>query len=128
MAWEWARATEHENFYEVSTKGDTRFSPLNARLRDGRTIEEAYQLDVKGYRARGYTDWQQAKRKPPLDKSIDLYAAYLTLWRQWARENPRLITQLAKLAAGKVLTDRFATSEVCQAHALADILNDREDI
>ena len=44
----WARYSP--NSYEVSTKGDKRFSALNARLKDGRTIEEAYQLDVKGYR------------------------------------------------------------------------------
>lgn len=40
------------NFYEVSSKGDKRFSAFYARLKDGRTIEEAYQLDVKGYRVK----------------------------------------------------------------------------
>jgi hypothetical protein len=44
----WARKAE--NNYEVSSRGDKRFSPLYARLKDGRTIEEAYQLDVKNYR------------------------------------------------------------------------------
>ena len=59
----WARRAE--NSYEVSSKGDTRFSALNAKLKDGRTIEEAYQLDVKGYRAQG-DNWRLGKGKAPL--------------------------------------------------------------
>lgn len=59
----WARRAE--NSYEVSSKGDTRFSALNAKLKDGRTIEEAYQLDVKGYRAQG-DNWRLGKGKAPI--------------------------------------------------------------
>ena len=65
----WARYSP--NSYEVSTKGDKRFSALNARLKDGRTIEEAYQLDVKGYRqdVNGVqdTNWRKGKGKPPIN-------------------------------------------------------------
>lgn len=32
--------------YEVSTKGDPRFSAFNALLADGRSIEQHYQCDV----------------------------------------------------------------------------------
>jgi hypothetical protein len=53
----WARYDK--NGYEVSSKGETdlqkSFSALNAKLEDGRTIEEAYQLDIKGYRSKGNT-------------------------------------------------------------------------
>lgn len=59
------RVNPGEPYYEVSTKGDSRFSALNARLVDGRTIEEAYQLDVKGYRRFG-NDWRLGKGKAPL--------------------------------------------------------------
>lgn len=52
--------------YEVSSRGDRRFSALYARLGDGRTIEQAYQLDVKGYRTTGATDWRVGKGRPPL--------------------------------------------------------------
>lgn len=109
--------------YEVSSKGDRRFSALFAKLRDGRTIEEAYQLDVKGYR-RVSNDWRAGKGKPPLEPmSTDaLWKAYLGLWVQWARENPKLIEDLRVKARGKVLTDRFATSQVNQARALSEIL------
>jgi hypothetical protein len=117
---DWARY--HEGGYEVSSQGDTRFSPLYARLRDGRTIEEAYQLDVKGYRDQ--TDnWLTVKGKPPRDKSKDLYAEFRALWWQWCMENPELLEDLRRRTAGKVLTDRFAKTPINQARALADILD-----
>ncbi len=113
------------NGYELSSHGDKRFSALFAKLADGRTIEQAYQLDVKGYRTVS-NDWRTGKGKPPMDKSKDLYAEYLKLWQQWAVENPLLIKDLAVRAAGKTLTDKFASSPVSQARALADILNSME--
>ena len=96
-----------------------------ARLRDGRTIEEAYQLDEgKGYRVYG-NDWRIGKGKPPLDPSVDLYAVYKELWRTWVNENPELFEELRVLArdAGNVLSDRFATTPISQARALAELLN-----
>jgi len=117
----WARKAD--NGYEVSTKGDTRFSALNAKLKDGRTIEEAYQLDVKGYRADS-NDWQYGKGKPPKDTSIDSYKEYKKLWQQWANENPGLMKELAEKSRGKVLTDKLAKTDTSQARALAEILNE----
>lgn len=118
----WTRV--HNGGYEVSSKGDVRFSAFYARLADGRTIEQHYQCDVKGYQPGG-TDWKLGKGRPPLDTSIDLYAAYLDLWKQWARVNIPLMRELWQKARdhGFMLTDRFAKTDVNQARALADILN-----
>lgn len=117
------------NGYEVTTRGDRRFSAFVARLKDGRTIEEAYQLDVKGYRKHGFT-LEQAKGKPPVENmSIKaLYSAYLELWRTWALENHELIEELRILARkhNNTLTDMFASTDINQARALAEILNDTE--
>lgn len=112
--------------YEVSSKGDKRFSALHARLADGRTIEQAYQLDVKGYRRLGATDWRAGKGRPPLDPITreQLWIAYLALWQQWAIENPAAIADLRQRSAGRVLTDRFASTPISQARALAAILGD----
>ena len=112
--------------YECSSKGDPRFSAFSARLADGRTIEEHYQCDVKGYDPGG-RNWRQGKGKPPLDCTIDLFAAYLGLWKQWADANPRLMLELATHADahGSVLSDCFATTPVNQAHALSELLNQR---
>ena len=111
--------------YEVSSKGDRRFSALNAMLDCGRTIEEIYQCDIKGYDPGG-TNWRLGKGKPPLDRSVDLWAAYLDLWKQWALENPDLIDELRTLVKdnGFCLSDRFATTHINQAHALSKILNE----
>lgn len=112
---------KHVYGYEVSSRGDRRFSALYARLVDGRTIEQAYQLDVKGYRATS-NNWMTGKGKPPLVPR-DIWPEYLALWQTWARENPTLIVELRWRAMGGILTDMFATSPCNQAHALAHILN-----
>jgi hypothetical protein len=119
----WARTAA--NGYEVSSKGNSAFSAFNAKLADGRTIEEAYQLDVKGYREKGGKTWRDGKGKPPINGKThqQLWNEYLGLWEQWAKENPQQIEKLRELSAGKVLTDMFATTPVNQAHALSVILD-----
>ena len=111
--------------YECSSKGDTRFSALFARLSDGRTIEMHYQCDVKGYQPGG-TNWRLGKGKPPLNPSVDLYAAYKALWLQWAEAHKPEMRELYVAArdCGGVLSDMFASGPISQARALADILND----
>lgn len=120
----WARRAE--NSYEVSSKGDTRFSALNAKLKDGRTIEEAYQLDIKGYRAQG-DNWRLGKGKAPLTSMTkeQTWQAYKNLWRQFLQENPKLEQDLREKAVGKVLTDMFASTDISQARALAELLNEK---
>lgn len=124
MKFLWQRY-RHNVGYEVSSAGDTRFSALFARLNDGRTIEQAYQLDVKGYRQRG-NDWRLGKGQKPLRKGIDLWAEYKALWQQWAAENPALMRELRRAAEDEagVLTDKFASTKISQARALAEILNE----
>jgi hypothetical protein len=122
MATEFTWARFRKGGYEVSTAGDKRFSALNARLWDGRTIEEAYQLDVKGYREEG-NDWRIGKGRPPLH-GVDLWKEYLELWRTWAYENPELIQRLREATVNFVLTDKFSTTGISQARALATILNE----
>ena len=50
---------------------------------------------------------------------------YLPLWQEWAKQNPELIEELRKATVGKTLTDKFASTRVSQARALADILNEK---
>ncbi|NJN07482.1 MAG: ribonuclease HI family protein [Richelia sp. RM1_1_1] len=124
---EWARyAPKGKEGYELSSVGDARFSALNAKLQDGRTIEEAYQLDVKGYRSQG-DNWRLGKGKAPLTPMTkeEGYQKYKDLWKQWAQENPRLMDELAQKAQRQVLTDKFASTDVSQARALAEILSER---
>lgn len=111
--------------YEVSSRGDSRFSAFNATMPDGRSIEQHYQCDVKGYDPGG-RNWRLGKGRPPLDPSTDLWEEYLSLWRQWSKNNLPLMRELYRAAKekDKVLSDRFATTPVNQAHALATVLNE----
>lgn len=112
--------------YEVSSAGDKRFSPLWATMPDGRTIEEHYQCDVKGYNIGG-TDWRRYKSCKPLIKLTkqETFIAYRNLWEVWASNNVDLIIELKAIAVdyNNSLTDRFSSDEVNQANALADIIN-----
>lgn len=114
--------------YECSSRGDRRFSAFNAVLPDGRTIEEHYQCDVKGYDPGG-TNWRLGKGKPPLDRTTDTWTSYLNLWRRWASLNPNKMAELRMAAADNdfTLSDRFASTPINQAHALAHILNETEE-
>ena len=111
--------------YECSSLGDSRFSAFRARLKDGRTIEQTYQCDVKGYQPGGI-NWRLGKGKPPLDLTIDLFQEYLLLWKQWARYHSNEMHELWAQAVkhNNILSDRFANTRVNQAHALATILTE----
>lgn len=112
--------------YECSSKGDRTYSALYAKLMDGRTIEEAYQLDVKGYRKYG-NNASIGKGKAPLFQMTrkESYEKYLNLWKTWANENKINILILREYAKqnNNTLRDSFANTEINQARALCDILN-----
>lgn len=117
---------EHKG-YECSTRGDARFSALAAVMPDGRTLEMWYQCDVKGYDPGGKL-WRKGKGNPSLlpYPEGEQWQAYKTLWRIWAINHVDLIEFLvtATHPHGNHLTDMFATSEINQARALAEILNE----
>jgi hypothetical protein len=110
--------------YECSSHGDHRFSALFAVMPDGRTIEQHYQCDIKGYEPGG-KNWRIGKGKPPI-RDVDLWNEYLNLWKIWASTHIELLRELytASKAFNFVLSDKFATSDVNQARALATILNE----
>lgn len=113
--------------YECSSVGDKRFSAFAAKMPDGRSIEQWYQCDVKGYDVGG-TNWRLGKGKPPkfAFSPDELWNLYLSLWRLWALRNVSLLLELKKLAEqnSNMLCDRFASTNVNQARALATILNE----
>lgn len=131
-------ANTAQQFYEVSSAGDKRFSALYATFKPGtnifgqdvsnRTIESVYQHGVK------QGDWitnNNYKTGKPMSKAIitgntedDSYTqGYLPLWQEWAKQNPDLIEDLRTKSKGMKLSDKFARTRVSQARALTDILN-----
>lgn len=124
----WARYADVG--YEVSSRGDTRFSPLFATMPDGRTIEAHYQCDVKGFNPGGQ-NWRLFKGRKCRKKTREqLWEGFLDLWRTWAEANPGLLILLALEAChfGGVLTDQFASTEINQARALCTLLNERSQV
>lgn len=113
--------------YECSSAGDKSFSALYARMPDGRTIKQWYQCDVKGYDIGG-TNWKLGKGKPSKIpyQGDHQWEMYLSLWRLWTIHNIASMQELKKLAdqCGKVLSDRYASTQINQARALATILNE----
>jgi len=112
--------------YECSSKGDIRFSAFGATLPDGRTIEQHYQCDVKGYDPGG-TNWRLGKGKPTLCKDQDNWSEYLNLWKEWGELNEDLIEESHHIVAGydNTLRDTFGWTPINQARALAIILNEK---
>ena len=99
--YKWARRVKRgEPYYEVSTKGDQRWSPLCVKTKYGLTIE-------------------QTRDSIPNCS----YEEYLQLWVEYADNNPKLIEELKVRCKDVRITDMFATSDNNQAKALCDILN-----
>lgn len=136
---QWARTAT--NSYEVSTQGDSRFSALRAKFKpgtiidgvdvSGMTIENVYQSVIKKS-GKGRAPSRESKLYNPELKTkteqedFSYEEGYLPLWQEWARQNPELIQELREKSAGKVLTDKFASTRVSQARALAEILNNED--
>lgn len=136
----WDRyAPSSQESYEVSSKGDKRFSAFYAVFKPntiidgtnvgGKSIEWVYQNIIKKS-GKGKAPSRDSKLYNPnlkTDKEREDFSyteGYLPLWKEWARQNPELIEELRQKAKGKYLTDRFALTRVSQARALADIIND----
>lgn len=111
--------------YELSSQGDKRFSAFHAVMPDGRTLEQHYQCDVKGYDPGG-KNWRLGKGNPPI-RDVDLWEEYLHLWRIWADVNMPKLRELFQNTkdTDRVFSDKFATTDVNQARAVAQILNER---
>lgn len=132
----WDRTSN--NSYEVSSRGDARFSALNAKFNKGTiidgvdvggmTIEDVYQKIIKKSGkgkapAKDSRLYNEALKTKEEREDFSYTKGYLPLWQEWARQNPELIDELRIKAKGKTLTDQFANTRVSQARALADILN-----
>lgn len=113
--------------YECSSKGDKRYSAFYARLNDGLSIEHHFQCFIKGY-----PSIEEGKGNPPLREMSmeETYYLYKELWRKYLDSKPWLWTEL-KVNVEKcnnTVSDMFGTSEINQARALCDLLNERFDV
>lgn len=104
-------------FLECSSKGDSRFSAFNARIRGrgNKSIEEIYQgAKVFDDRTTGL-GWREAKGKRATNMP-EVALLYATLWDEYINENVQLKAVLTN-ASG--LSDRFGQAgHCCQATEL----------
>ena len=97
----WSRTAE--NGYEVSTRGDKRFSALVATFKKGtvidgvdvggKTIEDVYQSVIKKSRkgqapAKDSRLYNKALKTKEEREDFSYTEGYLPLWQEWARQNP----------------------------------------
>ena len=122
----WSRRVKRgEPYYECSSKGDKRFSAIFAKI-DDKSIEEIYQLDIKGYRGE-VKHWKDAKGKEPKNITYEeAYNQYLKLWIKYFNNNPKLYFKIREKAKNKTITDMFGITPINQARAICDILNHPE--
>lgn len=66
VPYEWTIDSTPRPAYDVSMRGDNRFHPQKALLHDGKSIDEVYQLDIKGYRVKS-DDPSKFRGLPPLE-------------------------------------------------------------
>ena len=122
--YKWARTVKRgEPYFECSSKGHKEYSAIFAKVND-KSIEEIYQLDIKGYRGH-VKHWKEAKGKPPLTDITEeqSYNQYLMLWCEYFKEHPDLYKRILKEAIGKTITDMFGVTPINQARAICDLCN-----
>ena len=108
-------------YLECSTRGDVRFSPFFARLKnDSMSIEEYYQAAKIFPNGDTGLSWREAKGKKCINqKYVD--SLYVWLWEEYIRENPEFHSVLT-CASG--LSDMFGSENgACQAIVLWEIRN-----
>ena len=122
----WSR-TNSLGGYEISPKGDVRYTSLAAVMPDRRSLEAWYQCDLKGYDVGGTQIALGKGQEPRIPYGVgELERMYDALWRIWAIHNIPLVKELHKkaIAHGHLLTDEHSGNRLSQAKALAGIIND----
>lgn len=109
-------------YLECSSKGDSRFSAFNARIksRNNKSIEDLYQASKIFEDGSTGLSWKDAKGKRAINqKECSLF--YSILWDEYIEENPTL---LHVLESNSGLSDMFGQiGHCCQATELWRIKN-----
>lgn len=113
--------------YEVSSRGDKNFSAFYAYLPNNISIEEYYQLDVKGWRAKGLTTKEAKGKAPLIERTLEeTKQIYTELWYIYCAQNPERFWHLCETlfyTKQTVLSDMFANGPISQANSIAEVLN-----
>jgi len=123
--WEWKNK---DNGYEVTSKGDRRFSPFfmmmqsnDERYKGLITLESYYQLFIKGYINEGYRNPFEVKGMPPLHPELLPGSAH-RLFGDYLFTHKGLFYELAVIGKQYSFTDMFDKNGG-QNKTYADLLN-----
>jgi len=112
-AYDWCQFAELPvSGYEVTSKGDRRFSPFFMKVNSGEdrlgliSLEDYYHLILKGYYNQGYRSWKEVKGKPPLDPTDFTYKVEI-VYRGYLSRYLGLAYELALVGRTRYLTDMF---------------------
>lgn len=97
--------------YDVSIQGDNRYCRTVATLANGKTIQEEFNELIKPL---------------PQTEPEKYYPYLLSVYKQWAKENPELMSELRIKAFlfKNCVRDKLASDVLSHARALAQILNE----
>ena len=97
--------------YDISLQGDSRYAKTVAKLRNGKTIQEEFN--------------ERLKPLPQMEPE-KFYPYLLSVYRQWAWENPLLMKELLDKALSNrnCIRDKLAVGVLSHARALVQILNE----
>jgi len=99
-------AVNSSNGYDISVKGDKRFTANNAFLKNGKSIAELF---VKHKKLSAEERYQKLKE----------------LWAQYLDENPKLFKDLLEKTKGKTIILPTAKGPVNTARALSDLIREK---
>ena len=96
--------------YDISLKGDSRYAKT-AKLSNGKTIQEEFSESIK--------------HLPEMEPE-KYYPYLLSVYKQWAYENPLLLKELLykALSNRNCIRDKLAVGVLSHARALVQILNE----
>ena len=108
------RYSQHSG-YDVSSKGDRRFSPEFNRTASGQSIQWHLENEILVKHGKNFSD--------------EAYAAYYNIWRRWAERNYAKMAMLADLASrnDNTIRDSVTTGQMTHARVLAQLLNERAE-
>lgn len=120
----------NESGYEVTSRGDKRFSPffmniINPASGELRTLEDFYHLVIKGLEDDDHKSWKDCKGLPPKEGyELDMDLRCTNMYKSYLSKYPGLLYELSVIGGVKVFTDMFGITNNSQARYYCDILND----
>lgn len=112
-----------ENLHDFNRNKEKLNNKSLVILKRGTLTENASEFVLKNGMENNVIKLDKTLGKEEMEKIT--FSWYKKIWELWASQNPSLLNELDRLTEGKTLTDMFASGNISQARALADILKEK---